>query len=70
MKNNHRRKNIFRNGKYLSVKEAAKKVFFNEKTVLYWIRQRSVEAFRCHGRWWILESSLDSFINYRKAVGK
>lgn len=66
-RNNYQsRKNILRDGKYLSIKDAAKELFVDASTIRYWISKRNIEAYRVNGRWFILADSLKTFEQFIK----
>lgn len=63
IKNNYQsRPNTFRNKeKYLTIAQVAAKLFYSKDAVRKLISQRTLEAFRNNGRWWILAKSVETF---------
>lgn len=54
----------YKEGKTLTLKEAAEELKFDESTIRYNISRGRLEAFRHSGKWYILESSVAAFKKY------
>ncbi|TAE54905.1 MAG: hypothetical protein EAZ76_08000 [Nostocales cyanobacterium] len=61
--------NGFKEGNLLSLKDVAKRLFFDESTVRYHFIRRRLVGFRNNGVWWFTEDSVKSFENYLKTSG-